>query len=192
MKYLLLFLVFAFPRCMYAAPPCFPGEPTAFEKDLQIMHTTEGCVAYVHCDVGHKWQQFNVVGNWAECKAAEAAMTVATWMSLSHDQMAAAYDAAMAGKTASPEDAALATKAGTVAHPADAPPSGLVTTDTKVYAVSSSTDFNILSPVGTILLGIACDTTQSVTNGGVRYYVVPTKSVTWTGTKRLRVYGKCT
>lgn len=160
MKALLLFLLLA-PVVYAAPPPCFPGEPTAFEKDLQIAHTAEGCIAYVHCDVGHKWVQYSMVGNLAKCKAAEAAMTVMEWMNLSHEAKTSAYDAFMTTATADPEDAVLLTKATTIQHPADAPPSGLVTTDTKAYKLSSAVNATpTFALVGTIALDITCDTSQ--------------------------------
>lgn len=70
----------------------------------------------------------------------------------------------------------------------------IYTTDTKLYWVASSRDFNILPIVGSIGLNIKCDSSQSVTNSSGTYYVVPSQdpSVKWTGATHLRVYAKCT
>jgi hypothetical protein len=72
-----------------------------------------------------------------------------------------------------PLDAPAQQLSNAVPLPAMAPPSGLVTTSTKTYARSSSTDFNVMSATPyAIPLGKSCDVTQSVTIGPKRYFVV--------------------
>lgn len=165
MKFWPLLLLVALTHYRYAeaAPSCFPGEPAAFQKELQIAKTAEGCIAFVHCDEGHVWRKYFVVGNWASCKAAEASMDMASWVGLTHDQKVELYDTLMATAKPDPEDVALMEKAKTLYWPANPPPSGLVTQAIAVYKRTPKINAPpVWTKFATVKTGIPCDTQYSL------------------------------
>lgn len=195
-------------RCAHAdpvPPTCFPGadEPKV-ERFFPYIVTNEAgnCAAVWFCDGGHHWVQYSIVGSRNDsdnCSRLTAA--TATVLLFANDAYKRQlYTDSFIGVHAATgddltrilaEDAPALALARTVPTPTTIPPSGLVTTGTVVYTVSSSENFNVISPVGKIALGVICDTTQTVSAGSSRYFVVPRAAVVWTGSPRLRVYGKC-
>lgn len=202
-------------------PPIYPGEAGSESSYPIVRFTDTGCLVAWFYDAGHVWKKAGFYGAGEDCVKARSQVIDAVMLDpnylpnwslgyllglklngLTHAQKDALWNAVFNIQPTDPTyaenkaandiaDAAIHLEFLAIPYPTIAPPSGLVTQDTKVYAVSASTDFNVLSPVGTIPLGVHCDETQSVSNSTGTYYVVPIKSVTWTGTKRLRVYAAC-
>jgi len=188
---ILLLAIEGINKCAYGADPsCFPGEPASENADGHILRDSTGCAFTWWCDEGHKWVRYGFYGSTLQCQAFVASNKFASLASLSHAEKLALYQMLPLDD---PSDAATKPLVDTTPVPTKAPASGLVTTDTKIYGVASSTDFNILSPVGTIGLNVKCDSIQSVTNSNGIFYVVPSNdpSIKWTGSKRLRVYASC-
>lgn len=203
MKNLLLLALLVAAPAVAEVPFCYPGEDAASSMlPIIVADDKENCAAVFFCDLGnHKWTRYAIVGhgdNMDNCAYGYAKAVAALFMTKAQKD-ALWTERFVTGAETDPgklaqyqaQDAPAWALAEAVPYPDTIPPSGLVTQDTKVYAVSSSTDFNVLSPVGTIALGVQCDVTQSVINSTGRYFVVPSSKVTWTGTKRLRVYAAC-
>lgn len=161
MKYLLLLLAFAFPRCMQAAPPsCWPGDPTAAETVPTVNIQSGGACLVWHCDINHQWKKAFICGTWSEATD-QAIVTLRTAMNSDKATKDALWTATF-NQPIVPDSAddALITSAKLVPVPTKIPPSGLVTTDTRVYKLSSNVNSAVWQLVGTIPLGKPCDASQ--------------------------------
>lgn len=61
-----------------------------------------------------------------------------------------------------------------------------------IYTLAKSSDMLVLLPAGTVPAGTQCDPSQSITQNGSTFNIVPHAAVTWTGTvKTLAAFAKC-
>jgi hypothetical protein len=182
-------------------PTCKPypiGSGTAIQHATNI----DGWAIMWWCDENHLWKGYGSAGFWKDIPADIGSKVIAFLTSGTVSD----FDGYWAQVKCNLDDplcpqAPLAALYHSIPAPNFYPPSGLVTQPKKpgdittpIYGVSSSKDFNILSPVGSIGLGIACDTKQVTTDGsGAAYFVVPSdnQTIVWKSTPRIRVYAQC-
>jgi hypothetical protein len=165
MKWLLLMVAFTFPRCMYAASDCLPGDATADSATPHIYSslTPLGGGLYVWCDVGNKWaiSTKSVVGSLSEFDPVAVKDAVA--LAASTGAWQAGYDLVKARMTPTADDARLIAAMKALPPPTVAPPSGLMTTDVRVYGLSVVTNGKpAMSLVGTLTAPVVCDLSQKI------------------------------
>lgn len=96
------------------------------------------------------------------------------------------------------ESAQTASVCKTVAPPIPTPPAlptitvSVPTAANTIYTLAKSPDMLVLLPAGTVPAGTQCDPSQSITQNGSTFNIVPHAAVTWTGTvKTLAAFAKC-
>lgn len=171
----ILLLLATFP--LHAeVPPCFPG---VMEPNVERMYPyivvddQNNCAAVWFCDVGHKWERWSVAGhgdNTDNCAYPYAKAIAAMFMT--RDQKVALWtERFINGIELDPvkqaqyqaQDAPARLLARSVPYPDRPPPSGLVTTDTRVYALSIPVNGTpVMVFVGNTTLGVDCDETEKI------------------------------